>query len=349
MTKEALYLLLISSALFSFFFISIIVIWFFRYFSESATSQLKKQLEEVFTSYFYTENKNKRTIVQKLNKIVGKSARKKELFINIVINHDAAFIHTHHDQLMNIYELTGTKAFLLKRLQSNSVHIQSLACRHLGELQLRDTTASILTLISSKNNDVIYNMMLALAKLGDLEGLVHVLTYDSQNMNLSHRAIIEIISAFDGSKEELFRQTIDRSDDYMKGILIKAVADYSFEGLSEHYIKYLNSEEKNLRIASIRALSELNNPDYEASMLTKLDDHDWEVRAAAAKGLEKIGTKNSLADLGKTTGDSVWWVRHHAASALVLIPGGIAYASRIIDGDDKFARDAVISVIEMTS
>ncbi|WP_054026705.1 HEAT repeat domain-containing protein [Bacillus sp. FJAT-28004] len=349
MTKEALYLLLISSALFSFFLISIIVIWFFRYFRESKNNKLKQQLEDVFASYFDAGNENKRTIIQRLNKIVGKSARRKELFINIVISYDDDFIEANHDKMMNIYELTGVKAFLLKRLQSNSVHIQSLACRHLGELQLRDTKTSIIALISSKNNDVIYNVMLALAKLGDLEGLVHILTNESKNMNLSHRAIIEIISAFNGSKEELFSQTIALSDDYMKGILIKAMAPYRIEGLNEYYIKYLNRDDKNLKIASIRALCELNKEEHEPYILAKLDDHDWEVRAAAAKGLEKIGTHRSLAELGKTTGDSMWWVRHNAASALILIPGGIEFASNIINGDDKFARDAVASVIEMTS
>jgi len=349
MTKEALYLLLISSGLFSFFFISIIVIWFFRYFRESSTTNIKQQLEKEFASYFNTGKENKRTIIQRLNKIVGKSARRKELFINIVIRHDDDFMETNHDHLLNIYELTGTKAFLLKRLQSKSVHTQSLACRHLGELQLSDTRSSIIKLISSKNNDVVYHVMLALAKLGDKEGLVHILTNESPHINLSHRAIIEIISVFNGSKEELFRETIERSDDYMKGILIKAIAPYGIAGLSEYFTNNLNSVDKNLKIASIRALSELNNPDYEADMLAMLEDHDWEVRAAAAKGLEKIGTQKSLADLGKTTGDSVWWVRHNAASALVLIPGGIEYASSIISGDDKFAREAVTSVIEMNA
>lgn len=346
MTKEAFYLLMISALLFSFFLIAIISSWFFQNFRDVKTKKLEDQLDELLYFYFHTENENKRTIVQKIVKIIGKRAGRKEMLINRLIRCGDDFIETHHAALMNLYEIVGIKAYVQKGLASNQVHMKSLACRYIGELQLENMEADMISLISSENNDVTYNVMLALAKLGDMKGLVHILTNDAEHMYLSHRAIIEIISAFKGSKEELFKRTIDLCDDYMKGILIKAIAEDKIEGLSPYYMSYLNSDDKNLRIASIRALCELNNEDDESYIRSKLDDKDWEVRAAAAKGLEKLGTSQSFAALGKTTGDSVWWVRHNAASALILIPGGKEFASRIINGDDKFAREAVTSLIE---
>lgn len=349
MTTEAFYLLIISGGLFSFFFISILGTWLFQYFSELTTNKLRKQLEERLSSYVDAENEKKRSDIQKISHIVGNSARRKELLIDTIISSGDDFIETHHDMLMNFYEVTGIKAFLLKRLRSDNVYINSLACRYLGELKLKGMEANIIELISSKNNDVIYNVMLALAKLGDMKGLVHILINESKHINLSHRAIIEVISVFNGSKEDLFKNTFDLSDDYIKGVLIKATADYRIEGLSEYYINYLSSEDKNLRISSIRALCELNNQDYEDYIISRLHDNDWEVRAAAAKGLVKLGTRKCFMDLGKATGDSVWWVRQNAASTLIHLPGGTEYAYNIINGDDEFAREAVVSVIEMTS
>jgi len=188
-----------------------------------------------------------------------------------------------------------------------------------------------------------------LQDFGDINGLIFILTNKSENINISYRAVIEIISAFKGSKEDLIKRTLELSDDYIKGILIKAAADYKFEGLRKYYLKYLKSDDKNLKIACIRALCGLGDSVYEDYIIDMLDDKAWEVRAAAAKSLEKIGTNNCFTALGKTIGDSEWWVRYNVASTLILLPGGKEYASKIINGDDQYAREAVVSVLEMIS
>lgn len=347
MTREAMLLLQISAGLFSFFLIAVICSWFYSYFRELNTKKVRRQLEEMVYSYFNTDNDIKQKVVEKINAYVRRSAGKKDVLINIIINYGHDFIEDNQERLMEFYEGTGIKAFLVKRLYAKSDNIKSLACRHLGELIVKDTEPYILKLISSKNNDVIYNVLLALSKLGDTNGLVQIFTNDSKNIYISSRAIIEIISVFNGSIEDLFKRTFNLSDDYIKGILIKATANYRIEGLRPYYIDHVKSDDKNLRIASIRALCELKDQADEQYIIPLLEDKDWEVRAAAAKSLEKIGTSNSFTALGKSTGDSVWWVRHNAANTLILIPGGKEYAFEIINGDDQYAREALVSVIEL--
>jgi len=346
MTREAMLLLQISVGLFSFFFIAVICSWFYSYFRELATNNVRRQLEEMVSSYFDADNETKQIVVHKINAYIGRNAGRKDLFINIMISYGNDFIVINHELLMELYEATGIKAFLIKRLHAKSDNMKSLACRYLGELQVRNTEQHILKLISSKNNDVIYNVLLSLSKLGDTNGLVHIFTTHSKNINISSRAIIEIVSVFNGSIEDLFKRTFDLSDAYIKGILIKAAADYRIEGLRTYYIDHLKSDDKNLKIASIRALCKLTVQNDEQYIIPLLEDQEWEVRAAAAKNLEKLGTSNSFTALEKTTGDSVWWVRHHAANTLIQIPGGKEYASKIINGNDPFARDALVSVIE---
>ena len=337
MNKSALYLLFIAAGLLLIYFVLIIYVWFYRYFSELTTKKVKKRLEKLVSSFFIAANKKGDFLkeineVQELKSYVRNSGTRKESLINIIIDYGDVFIESNHDLLMELYEVTGIKTFLIKRLTSKSLFIKSLTCRQLGALKLKNTEPYILKLSSCENNDVRYNVLLALAKLGDLKGLVYILTNNSENIHISYRAIIEIISAFNGSKEELFEKTLKSSDNYIKGILIKAAADYKIEGLREYYIKYLKNEDKNLRIACIRALCELPNLDNEEYIINMLDDKDWEVRAAASKSLEKIGTSNSFTSLGKTIGDSQWWVRHNAACTLILLPGGKEHAFKIING-----------------
>lgn len=352
MTKTALYLLLISSGLLIFYFVAIIYTWFSRYFGEIASSIISRRLRRILSS-FIDANENGKIIqrvnaVQELKSFIKYSTKRKEALINIIIECGEEFIDSNHYFLMNLYQVTGIKQFLIKRLTSKSFFIKSLACRQLGELKINNSEAQIFKLISCEDNDVRYNVMLALARLGDIKRLVNILTNNTDKINMSYRAIIEIVSALNGSKEDLIERTLKLTDDnYIKGILIKAAADYKIEGLQDYYLKYLKNDDKNIRIACIRALSVLGNSDNEDHLINMLEDKDWEVRAASAKSLEKVGTSKSFTALGKTTGDSEWWVRHNAASTLVLLPGGKKYASKIINGNDKYAREAIVSVIEL--
>ncbi|UVI30988.1 HEAT repeat domain-containing protein [Paenibacillus spongiae] len=347
MTREATLLLIISGGLFAFFFLAIICSWFYSYFRELNTNKVRRQLVEMVSSYFKANHEIKPKVLERINAYVGRSAGRKDILIHVLIGYGPEFMDNNQEQLMEFYDAAGIKAFLIKGLHAKSDNRKSLACRYLGELKVKDTEPYILELISSKNNDVIYNVLLALSKLGDTKGFVQIFTHHSENINISSRAIIEVISVFNGSVEDLFKQTFDSSDDYIRGVLIKAAADYRIEGLRPYFVDHLKSDDKNIRIASIRALCELKDRDDERHIIPLLEDKDWEVRAAAAKELEKLGTSSSFTALEKTTGDRVWWVRHNAAKTLILIPGGKEYASRIIDGDDQYAREAIVSVIEL--
>ena len=354
MDKTASYLLIISAGLLMFYFALIIYVWFFRYFSDLTTKKAKQDLEDMFSTLLSVINNKTNNFqgikeVQEITSFVKNSGSRKESLINIIISYGDDFTKTNHQLLMKLCEVTEIKSYLIERLTSKSSFKKSLACRQLGELKLENTEKYILKLSSCKNNDVRYNVLLSLAKLGDLKRLVYILTKNHESVHLSHRAVIEIISAFNGSKENLFHQTLPLSDDYIKGVLIKAAADYKIEGLRDYYIKYLKNDDKNLRIACIRALCDLENSNNEGYIINMLDDKEWEVRAASAKSLEEIGTCKSFTALAKTAGDTEWWVRHNAACTLILLYGGKEYASKIISGNDKYAKEAIVSAIEMVS
>lgn len=349
MTKQAYILLWISSILILSFFLAIVVTWSYGHFSKLISQKINRTLESMLASFFSAEIEEQQHVIQRLNQYMKHSSLRKELLIDCIIQKGDAFIDDHHKQLMNLYEATEIKVFLINRLSSKRNYTKALACRQIGDLRLHSTEPYIFNMINSKNNTVIYNVLLAFAKLGDLNNLAKALVSNSNNIRLSFRAIIEVMTEFRGSKESketLFRITIESSDDYIKGVLIKAAADGQYEGLTDYYIKHLSSTNMNLKIACLRALSELNNSDYEQYMIDMLESEEWEVRAAAAKGLEKIGTSNSFEPLVKMISDKEWWVRHHAANALISISEGEKYAQSILNGEDQYAREAVAAAME---
>ena len=168
MTKSELYLFVISVGLLLFFFVLIVYTWFYKFFTDLTTARVKKRLEEIVISLFNKENKEANAI-KELNSFVKTSAVRKEALINIIIDYGDDFIKSNNDLLIIFYEVTGIKEFLIKRLTSKNIYIKSLACRQLGALRLKNTEEYILKLSSCKNNDVRYNVLLALAKLGDVK------------------------------------------------------------------------------------------------------------------------------------------------------------------------------------
>ncbi|WP_127507487.1 HEAT repeat domain-containing protein [Paenibacillus humicus] len=346
MTKQAFYLLWISGGLISVFFLAIVVTWLYGHFLTKSLAHLNRKLNVLFSSFKLATHEEEQEAVTRIADYVGRSPRKKEILIGIIVAQGEDFIESNAERLARLYEQTGIRTYLVRQLSSKRDYIKALGCRYLGDLAIKPAEKDIHALMGSSNNDVIYHALLALAKLGNPRSLAEVLVENSDRISLSFRAVVEILTVFKGSKEELFINTIERSDDYLKGILIKAAADYEFESLSSYYIRYLDSDNKNLKIASIRALGQLKNAAFEVYLLEMLRDQEWEVRAAAAKSLDKTGTSKSFAALEKMAGDPEWWVRHNAAASLVAIPGGKDYAARILDGEDQFAREAIIGVME---
>lgn len=342
-------LLWISLGLTVVFFIAIVCTWLYSYTNQIIVNKSVRALEDKL-SFLLEQDEEKRMLrIQGLRDYVKSSSMRKELLIKILAQYDEELYNNNYDRIIHILEQTEVLSFLMKLLTSNDSNKQALACRYIGDLRIASMKESMYKLNNSSHNDVIYNQLLALAKIGDLEGLSTNLSANSGNINLSFRAVVEVINSFEGSKEQLIKETIELSDDYMKGILIKASADNDCKGLIDSFVKYSTSDNKNLRIACVRAISDLKDAENEQYVIDMLDDKDWEVRAAAAKSLEKLGTDKSFEALGKTVNDSEWWVRQNAASTLIAIPGGREYADVIINGEDKYARDAISGALQMSS
>lgn len=350
MTKAATLLLSISITLILIFLAAILITWLYNRISQAKYGKINSLLDDLLFAYFDTANKEEQQqVIRDINSYVKGSTLKNKQLIERILQYGDLFIADHHEQLMVLYTSTEIKRFLIKRLSSERHYNKALACRQLGDLRLVSTESHIYKLHTINSNEVLYNVLLALSKLGDYERLAQILVSDSKNIHLSFRAIIEIMEQFNGSeasKEALFKQTIEESDDYFKAILIKAAVSGHYVALSANYVKYLKSDNIGLRIACIRALSDLKNAVYERDVIGMLDAQEWEVRAAAAKGLGNFGTIQSMEPLAKMTRDPEWWVRHNAASALIAIPEGRNYAEQLAVDEDRYSREAIAAVME---
>jgi hypothetical protein len=349
MTRTVLYTLLISAGLILIFVISIIAVLLFHNFRDKKLLKIKSALKVIVAEYFESKDDSKSSVTQNLCTTVMKSSLKKELFIETVISYGTEFVIINHKKLMDLYRPLKIEEYLIHKLNSKRVSEKSLACRYIGELYLKEADSYIIKLINSKDNNLIYNIMLAISRLGDTKQLAQLLTYNLKSVNITYETVVEIISVFSGSKEELFKSSIALSDDCSKSMLVKTASDYKIQGLRDCFLDFLKSSDMNLKIESIRALCEIGNHDDEAEIAKMLKDKEWEVRAATAQSMKKIATDSSFTALAEAASDSQWWVRHNAAIALISIPGSGDFVNSILNGEGKLAKKTVLYVLETSN
>ena len=82
--------------------------------------------------------------------------------------------------------------------------------------------------------------------------------------------------------------------------------------------------------------------------MAALQDEEWPVRAQAARALGRIRAPMALLELPSRLTDSAWWVRRHAAYALIEFgEEGAAELRRIAGGSpDPYARDMAREALE---
>lgn len=116
--------------------------------------------------------------------------------------------------------------------------------------------------------------------------------------------------------------------------------------LSKEICMYINDEDKEKRIAAIKAMGKNGDIRYIGYVERSLEDDQWEVRAAAAKTLGSIQDPSSLDKLIRILSDREWWVRYNAANSIMSMKDGIRILKEILSGHDKFAKDSIIAAME---
>lgn len=78
-----------------------------------------------------------------------------------------------------------------------------------------------------------------------------------------------------------------------------------------------------------------------------LADDEWYVRVHAARALGEVQATRAAPAVAELLRDSSWWVRDAAEKALVALgPRGVQEALRLLEDDDRFARDSAAEVLQ---
>lgn len=81
-------------------------------------------------------------------------------------------------------------------------------------------------------------------------------------------------------------------------------------------MRFVNDPDRHCRILAIKALGNIPNERSIEQLIDHLIDSDWEIRAEAIIGLQKLYATHAIPKIRVLLNDPVWWVRLQAALAL---------------------------------
>lgn len=251
--------------------------------------------------------------------------------------------------IIKLCEYIGVVKYEIKKFRKGDNFSKALCAKMLGQFRSNAAVEVLLQQINTSHSDVKYNILLALSKIGDEKSFVKAFENINILDGLTERSLIEIADSFEGNKSEIYKSMIDSENILAACVFIKSAGNFKQKSLSDAIAKYLSSKNKEKKIAAVKAIGNMADEKYLDDIIKLMEESEWEVRAVAAKALDNFNSKKILQPLAKALSDSNWHVRYNAADSTLNQEQGIDVVYYILQGQDKFAKDIIISAIENSS
>jgi len=284
-------------------------------------------------------------MIDVLRKDIGDKIKRK-LIIERIIFYNEFYSGEIRKKVTELCEKIGLVDHEIKGLKRDDKFNLALTCKILGEFRSEAAIKPLLSIKNIKDQDSKYHMLMALSKIGEVEPLVEIFETLNETIPFSERSLTEIIDSFEGDKMKLYKSLINGNNVFLSTMIIKSAGNYMDMELNDQIKNYIDDENKERRIAAIKSIGQNSDVRFLEKIISRLDDSEWEVRAAACKSLGRMADNRIINPLTKSLSDSSWWVRYNAANAILDLPEGLNYVDNIMEGEDNFAKDITISVMQ---
>ena len=220
-------------------------------------------------------------------------------------------------------------------------------CQQAGAYLYDEAVPLVLDMLHFINPRIQYNALLALSDFKNPELIAKGFKIIKNAVLVNDRTVREIIEKMGNEQGRLFGMILKTKSPSLIPLFLKFID-------KESVIKYLNeikqfvqSEDMEMRIASVRALSKTQDKKILPYIISTLDDDKWEVRAAAAKGISEIRDEKTYLPILKAMEDSAWWVRQNAAMAALSVENPKILIDNVLRSGDSYAADSLYHAAEL--
>ena len=239
-----------------------------------------------------------------------------------------------------------------RALRDDSPWRRELAARRLGLVHCGDSRRALRRALEQGPESVAFHAAFALAHQRDRWALQWILDHPAYFSSRPPRARTALLRAFGRGATPILAQR-----------LVQGVGDVGLErsiverlGAARHLPAAAAMRARaasnvlELRIAAVRALSQLDPAANLDVLMGALTDSAWEVRAQAARALGESGVSEAVPVLARALSDRAWWVRRHSAYALAKLglEGNAALRGEALASPDRYAREMALEVVELS-
>ena len=207
-----------------------------------------------------------------------------------------------------------------------------------------------------------YNIALAYAKIGDFRKFIKSYTALIMPNEINDDSLfVYILNNFEGDKEEIIqyqKRALSGPKLNQRILAVKyfdsnkygEVAEIVLEKMKNAIDTYID-DKSNIRVldmamAAIRYFDSVPYPKADEYILQLVDCPIWEVRIVSLNYLIKMDKELVEEIYLRKIKDPNWQIRHNAAKAIVKIGVSKEKVATILQGDDRYAREALEYAIE---
>lgn len=207
---------------------------------------------------------------------------------------------------------------LKKALKKRNSDYRNLAAKLAGMLRRSDTAPLLYELLKKYPGDDVfqYNAMLALSLMGEGDYMNRLFQDENYPFSLSFRCFLEILRAYNGNPEALYRNMMKSPSVFVTRVAVKQAGSVQMNALAPVIAGFLETDSESLLIDTIRALGQLKYNESEDKIAAYTSHSRWEVRYMALNALFSMNSRKCRPLLRSGLADPEWQVRRLSAELL---------------------------------
>ena len=255
-----------------------------------------------------------------------------------------------YERIINFLKDINYGEMLMKALDKANKWDKAYAAHFLGLMKYKQAESKLLKLVYDKSPVVYLNAFEALHQIDSQEKLSRIIKDILKNKDVNITKIIEIILGYgDVINPILIKMLEDAEINSQEKRLIVDVLTFRNVIESSTVILKIAKEtvDIELKIACIKALGSIEEPDSIQFLTECLNSDNWVIRSQSAKSLGKIGIETTIPKLRNVLiNDDNYWAKLYSAHALKQMKQtGISELNEVLSVSEDVKINDIINYI----
>jgi HEAT repeat protein len=259
-------------------------------------------------------------------------------------------------RLVTVLESAGYVAAAMRMLRSPLGESRLKACMMLGGMHSRIAVPALIEIFNDDPDPMVrINAGEALGVIGAEPAVVHLLKALRNPTRFQQVRVAEVLSRMGMTAVPALTAAIDDDDVRIVALALDILADIGWMSDFDPAIRALTHASPEVRARAAEALGRAGALDAVEAVMGAASDPAWFVRVRVMKALQVLGAPHDRSQRARYLGtleqglyDGVWWVRQHAAEALVRVgdDGRRLLARAMLEAPESPARRASVSALQ---